>query len=112
MHLEAFLKQWSLSLRCLKDIPEKHDAFRYFDKSEIGNRGICNAILCNPSGALKHFPYFCDAVAEFKTAKPELEKIFQSIMVTFRDSIGAQWSKYYAAFPEDLRRDLTNRFGL
>ena len=76
------------------------------------NRGICNAIICNPTAGLKHFPYFCDAVVEFKNPGEELEKIFQCIMTTFKNSIGVQWTRYFAEFPADLRSELARRFGL
>jgi len=100
--LEGILRQWCLTMRALSDMPEKQQAFR----------GICNVILVNALGALKYFPYFCDAVIEYKNPGEDLEKLFKGILTSFKESIGEKWAGYVSAFPADLRQKLNQRFGI
>ena len=67
----------------------------------------------NPIGIADSFPYFCEALVEFTNAPKELEKTFQSLMKTYKHCLGPEeWNNYIESFPEQLKKDLDDRFGV
>jgi transportin-1 len=66
----------------------------------------------NPSGAISHFPYLCDALVEYKNPSPELEQVFGALLRCFKQGIGQEWNNYFAKFPLELRKQLNSRFNL
>eukprot|EP01135_Chromosphaera_perkinsii_P010674 Nk52_evm74s2192 gene=Nk52_evmTU74s2192 len=102
-HLEHFIHPWCLSLRNIRDNPEKDSAFR----------GICAVIKVNPNGVVQPFVYFCDAIASWINPEPDLKQEIHSILHGFKNSIDEEgWKKYYETFPAPLREKLTTCYGL
>ena len=54
--LPKIIKPWCLALRYISGSEEKGQAFR----------GLCSMIPYNPIGIAESFPYFCEALVEFK----------------------------------------------
>lgn len=58
----------------------------------------------NPIGIAESFPYFCEALVEFKNPSQELEHIFQNLIVTYQQCLGpVEWKNYMDSFPPTLR---------
>lgn len=67
----------------------------------------------NPIGIAESFPYFCEALVEFKNPSQELEYIFKNLIQTYKQCLGADdWNAYLESFPEALRNELNSRFQL
>lgn len=67
----------------------------------------------NPVGIAESFPYFCEALVEFKNPTSELEHIFKNLIQTYKVCLGeATWSAYLDSFPDSLRGELNSRFNL
>jgi transportin-1 len=67
----------------------------------------------NPLGIADSFPYFCEALVEFKDSPPELEKLFQSLILTYKQCLGQEeWNHYIDSFPPTLKLEFNNRFGM
>jgi transportin-1 len=65
----------------------------------------------NPLGIKDSFPYFCEALVEFKDTTPELERQFQSLIETFKNCYGEEnWNSYINDFPPSLKNDIISRF--
>jgi len=45
-------------------------------------------ISFNPLGIADSFPYFCEALVEFKEAPLDLEKIFQGLILSYKQCLG------------------------
>jgi hypothetical protein len=58
----------------------------------------------NPIGIAESFPYFCEALIEFKDTTLELEYIFKNLIQTYKKCLGAdEWNSYLESFPLHLR---------
>eukprot|EP01133_Synstelium_polycarpum_P017492 gene17492-20870_t len=104
-HIDGFVQCWCMAIRGKMDDAEKDSAFR----------GMWMIISANPSGALKHLVYICDAIASWQVSKiePDLNEAFHKLLHVFKESIGAQhWTQYYVQFPEPLRKILNERYHL
>jgi transportin-1 len=67
----------------------------------------------NPVGIAESFPYFCEALVEFKNPTSELEYIFKNLIQTYKVCLGeATWTAYLDSFPMSLREELNSRFNL
>ena len=67
----------------------------------------------NPIGITESFPFFCEALVEFKDPSPELEYMFKNLIQTYKKCLGDQeWNEYLESFPFHLRAQLNNRFKL
>ena len=44
----------------------------------------------NPMGIAESFPYFCEALVEFKNPPKELEYIFQNLLFTYKQCLGGK----------------------
>lgn len=101
--LPRIIKPWCLALRYISGSEEKAQAFR----------GLCSMIPYNPIGIAEGFPYFCEALVEFKNPSQDLEHIFHNLIMTFRQCLGSQeWDAYMDSFPPQLRDELYARFRL
>ncbi|TNV73242.1 hypothetical protein FGO68_gene7412 [Halteria grandinella] len=99
--LPRIIKPWCLALRYISGSEEKVQAFR----------GLCAMIPYNPIGIADSFPYFCEALVEFKNPTQELEYIFQNLIVTFKQCLGVvEWNAYLESFPPQLKKELNTRF--
>ncbi len=68
--LPRIIKPWCISLRYIRGREEKAQAFR----------GLCSMIPFNPIGIAESFPFFCEAIVEFKNPSQELEYIFKNLI--------------------------------
>jgi len=100
--LDIFIKQFCVSMKLVTDSEEKQQAFS----------GLCSAILYNPSGIMNHFAFFCDAICQYSNAPPELEQLFQNIILSYKNLIGENWNQYFNAFPEKLKMKMGGRFNM
>ena len=67
----------------------------------------------NPVGISESFPYFCEALVEFKDPNSDLEYIFLNLIQTYKVCLGEEaWEAYLASFPLSLKEELTTRFSL
>jgi len=64
--LHTIIKPWCIALRYISGSEEKAQAFR----------GLCHMIPYNPLGIADGFPFFCEALVEFKDPPQDLEKLF------------------------------------
>ena len=91
--LPHVIKPWCLSLRYISGSDEKVQAFQ----------GLCQMIPFNPQGIIgkaDSFIYFCEALVEFQNPPPELESLFQGLIKTYKQCLGAQqWIAYIDSFP-------------
>lgn len=54
----------------------------------------------NPLGIAHSFPYFCEALIEFKNPPKDLEKLFQSLILTYKQCLAEkEWNSYLDSFP-------------
>lgn len=72
-HLELFIQPWLTALTPIRDNEEKSTAFS----------GLCEMIKANPQGAVKEFPAFCTAVANYQTVSPALHEAFGNVSFFF-----------------------------
>ncbi|WFD34898.1 hypothetical protein MCUN1_001743 [Malassezia cuniculi] len=101
-HLAVFIEPWCQALWDIKDNEEKDSAFR----------GLCEMIRTNPNGATSGFAYFCNAVVRWNKPSAQLNEMFRSILVAFRDMSGSQWEATKAQFPPVIRERLEERYGV
>lgn len=67
----------------------------------------------NPIGIADSFPYFCEALIEFKDPPKDLEYTFQNLIFTYKQCLGPQeWTNYIESFPAPLKAELNSRFKL
>ncbi|KNC79102.1 transportin-1 [Sphaeroforma arctica JP610] len=101
-HLELFMLPWCQSMRNIHDNGEKDSAFR----------GVCHMIMLNPEGVDRTFLWFCDAVASWQNVEPDLDDMFKTILMAFKQRIGANWDSFFMQFPDVLRHRLQEKYGL
>ncbi|KAI6648697.1 Transportin-1 [Oopsacas minuta] len=95
--LPQFIRPWCIALRTIRDNEEKDSAFR----------GLCAMITCNPTGIIKEFIFFCDAIVSWNNLLPDLKDMFTKILSTYVNEIGLeQWKSYTDQFPPPLREKL------
>ncbi|EFA09860.2 Transportin-1-like Protein [Tribolium castaneum] len=100
---DTVLKNCCLSLRSLKDSDEKDLAFR----------GLCQVVVRHPDFCQNNFMYFCDAVASWNSVKPDLKEMIKNILVSFKEQCGEMnWMQFYGQFPELLKLQLFNLYGV
>ncbi|GAM23333.1 hypothetical protein SAMD00019534_065080 [Acytostelium subglobosum LB1] len=100
--IEEFIQCWCMAIRAKIDDQEKDSAFR----------GMWVIISNNPSGALKHLIYICDAIASWNKLETDLNDAYRRLLHVFKESIGQHWPQYYAQFPLQLRKILNERYQL
>jgi transportin-1 len=64
--LPKVIKPWCIALRYIDGSDEKVQAYK----------GLCAMIPYNPIGIAESFPYFCEALIEFKAPPRDLEYTF------------------------------------
>lgn len=101
-HLEAFARATLSALRTIRDDGDKEHAFS----------GINAMVRSNPSGIMKCFAFYADAIASWLHVPPKLEAEFRTILVGYKTSLGEHWPALYATCPQDLQRCLEARFNL
>jgi len=63
-------------------------------------------------GVIDSFPYLCAAFNAYKDPGEDLETAFKNILQSYKQSSGDNWQSYFAAFPEELKRGLQDRFSV
>ena len=54
----------------------------------------------NPAGISDSFPFFCEALVEFKKPPEDLESIFSNLIWTYKQCLGEEeWINYIESFP-------------
>ncbi|KAJ3148566.1 hypothetical protein HDU89_004663 [Geranomyces variabilis] len=101
-HLQTFISTWCNALKDIRDNAEKESAFM----------GLCRMIPLNPNGLIPHFGEFCDAVVMWQRPSAELKSQFASILVTFKNGFGAQWTSMSERLPLETRKALQERYGI
>ncbi|GAA5797479.1 armadillo-type protein [Helicostylum pulchrum] len=102
-HLELFIQPWLNALTPIRDNEEKSSAFS----------GLCEMIKANPQGAVKEFPAFCTAVANYHTVSPALHEAFGNILLGYKNMFGeAQWQQGLTSMPQEVRAPLQERYGI
>ncbi len=92
-----------VSLRSIREDVEKEHACM----------GLCQMVKINPRAPLNAMIPMCDTFASWTAPPAELNETFRLILVGYKGSIPAeQWATFYATFPSDLRKRLTERYGL
>ncbi|CDW78644.1 transportin-1 isoform 1 [Stylonychia lemnae] len=102
VYLDRVLKQWCISMRIIKNGPEKESAFR----------GICNMIPHNPQAAMNALPYLCHSFVNYKEPPQNLFNIFQGLLFNFKTVVGGQWEEFIIQFPPDLRQSVLEKFNV
>eukprot|EP00761_Pharyngomonas_kirbyi_P013600 gb/GECH01013629.1/.p1 GENE.gb/GECH01013629.1/~~gb/GECH01013629.1/.p1 ORF type:complete len:894 (+),score=181.29 gb/GECH01013629.1/:1-2682(+) len=100
--LANFLPNWCLSLRRIRDIAEKEQAFK----------GLCAMIRLSPQSAIPSFAYVCDAIASWEEPEPALRQEFYDILQGFKNSMGNEWESYFSRFPNDIAQPLRANYNL
>ncbi|CEP03596.1 unnamed protein product (mitochondrion) [Plasmodiophora brassicae] len=96
-HLEQFLRPWCIHLGRYREDQEKASAFQ-------GLLAVCKS---NPRPVLDGFPQFCQAIASWRLAPPDLAKQFGHILHGFKSSVGAsQWSLLFGSVDAGVRATL------
>ncbi|KAJ3077701.1 hypothetical protein HK102_005027, partial [Quaeritorhiza haematococci] len=98
-HLGTIAMPWCVALSRIRDNLEKESAFL----------GFCKMIEANPTGLIKDFVYFCDAVLRWERTSPELNEYFRKLLTGYKGMMGEQWGPYVATFPERIREGLQQR---
>ncbi|CAO0801605.1 unnamed protein product [Mucor circinelloides] len=102
-HLEMFIHPWLAALTPIRDNEEKSSAFS----------GLCEMIKVNPQGAVKEFPAFCTAVANYQNVTPALHEAFGNILMGYKSMFGeAQWQQGLTSMPQEVRAPLQERYGI
>lgn len=104
-HLGEFAKRWCRALAHIRAPEEKEHCFL----------GLCYMVKVNPNGIVADFMYMCGAIASLEgqnIQNPELKDMLVQIVHGFKASLGDNWPKYFASFPEPLRQFLTTRFNV
>ncbi|KAI8990158.1 armadillo-type protein [Pilobolus umbonatus] len=102
-HLEMFIQPWLHALTPIRDNDEKSSAFS----------GLCEMIKVNPQGAVKEFPAFCTAVANYQNVTPALHESFGNILMGYKNMFGeAQWAQGLASMPLEVKQPLQERYGI
>lgn len=102
-HLEMFIHPWLAALTPIRDNEEKSSAFS----------GLCEMIKANPQGAVKEFPAFCTAVANYQNVTPALREAFGNILMGYKSMFGeAQWQQGLASMPQEVKAPLHERYGI
>ena len=101
--LPKIIKPWCIALRYINISEEKIQAFK----------GLCCMIPYNPIGIGESFPYFCEALIEFRDPPQDLENVFQNLIFTYKYCLGEkEWESYIQSFPPVLKNELISRFKL
>ena len=101
-YMENFLKPFCISLRNVKDSPEKRDAFR----------GICKAISFNPKATFTSFNFFCDSLCLYDNPPKDIEDLFQNIIRSFNMTFHERFLENVNDFPPKLKARMIKRFNL
>lgn len=104
-HLQEFAKRWCRALVHVRAPEEKEHCFL----------GLCYMVKVNPNGIVADFKYMCGAVASLEGQKlqhAELSDMLYQIVHGFKTSLGENWPKYFASFPDPLRQFLIKRFNV
>lgn len=104
-HLGEFAKRWCRALAHVRSPEEKEHCFV----------GLCYMVKVNPNGIVPDFMYMCGAIASLEGTNidnAELREMLYQIVHGFKASLGDNWAKYFASFPEPLRQFLISRFNL
>jgi len=64
----------------------------------------------NPNGVINYFAFFCDAICQYENPAPELERMFQNLVGSFKNTLREKWFDYFKLFPEKLKIKMANRF--
>uniref|UniRef100_K3WSY9 Importin N-terminal domain-containing protein n=1 Tax=Globisporangium ultimum (strain ATCC 200006 / CBS 805.95 / DAOM BR144) TaxID=431595 RepID=K3WSY9_GLOUD len=104
-HLQDFAKRWCRALAHVRAPDEKEHCFL----------GLCYMVKVNPNGIVSDFMYMCGAIASLEGQSfqnPELSDMLYQIVHGFKASLGENWPKYFATFPDALRQFLIKRFNV
>lgn len=104
-HLQEFAKRWCRALAHVRAPEEKEHCFL----------GLCYMVKVNPNGIVADFMYMCGAIASLEgqaIQSTELKEMLYQIVHGFKTSLGDNWPKYFASFPEPLQQFLTARFNV
>eukprot|EP01059_Diplonema_ambulator_P029940 TRINITY_DN4996_c0_g1_i1.p1 TRINITY_DN4996_c0_g1~~TRINITY_DN4996_c0_g1_i1.p1 ORF type:complete len:916 (+),score=299.22 TRINITY_DN4996_c0_g1_i1:61-2808(+) len=101
-HMGEFVKPWCKHVKRVSMSLEQEHSFI----------GLARMIRVNPNGCFSSFAYICDALCSLEELTPSIRQEYTTILGGFKAHIGAGWAEYYNQFPPDLRRKLTERFGL
>ncbi|KAK9889752.1 hypothetical protein WA026_007134 [Henosepilachna vigintioctopunctata] len=101
--IEFILKNCCMLIRNVKDSEEKDLAFR----------GLCKAVVSNPTFCKDNFMYFCDAVASWNSMRADLKDNIKAILASFKQQCGEEnWAVFYQQCPEPLRLRLVSLYGI
>lgn len=72
--------------------------------------GLCKSIIHNPNGVINYLAFFCDAICQYENPNEELERMFQNLIYSYRNTLQEKWFNYFDKFPQRLKMKMTNRF--
>ncbi|ETW74770.1 hypothetical protein HETIRDRAFT_68096 [Heterobasidion irregulare TC 32-1] len=100
--LPDFAQAWCQALFEIRDNEEKDSAFR----------GLCTLVRVNPMGIAKSLLWFCNAIVRWNAPSPELNAMFQDILVGFKNHDAAGWQASVSTFPPAIQERLAERYGV
>lgn len=98
VYIEAFIKQFCISMRFTDDSLEKQEAFD----------GVCHSLVHNPSGIFYHLGFFIDAICFYDNAPQTLKEKFQLFFK--RISKNSKWTTSFRCLPDRLIKELHLKF--
>jgi transportin-1 len=101
-HLHEFAQAWCQALYEIRDNEEKDSAFR----------GLCTLVQTNPAGMAKSLLWFCNSIIRWNQPSQELNSMFQTLLMGFKQHDEAGWAAQVASFPPAIQERLAARYGV
>jgi transportin-1 len=100
--LERYSEEWCLHVVRVRESQEKEDAFR----------GFLHTVQVNPNALAKCLPKFIEAICYYTNPQPELSEAFRSVLIAFRNMLGAQWEACVLNVHPNCRTILQQRYSV
>lgn len=69
-------------------------------------------ILKNPQSIVNDFGFLCLSLVNFENVSQDLLELAARILHEFKAFAGNSWNQYYEKFPPDVRKSLSQKFGI
>lgn len=69
-------------------------------------------ILKNPESIVKDFSFLCLSLVNFGNVSQDIHELAATILHEFKLFAGNSWNQYYENFPFEVRKSLSQKFGI
>lgn len=101
-HADSFFEAFCYSVSRVQHDEERDRAYR----------GLCEFIRHNNQLAVTYFPCVCDAAAFAKKISDETKSNLRNILSGVKMAAGVGWNQYFSQLDPNVRKALTNIYGL